>query len=551
MDDQNAQTELEEDLTLDDLSLDDFGDAGDPAIPMVDDADATLAEDDFGSGSFGSDDFGDFGDLPDVGETDSSFADETEAGSADDFQADFDAPQDDSFADLDFSDTGEDAPDQAPDQAPEQEDVQEESAGDLEDIPLPPILEDEDDEPIALSEDELDNILGADAETIEAEGEQYDPEEELSVPEGLPIEDMDSPAEEDSLDTGDDFGSDEISFDDSFDLPEDLQPEESQVVDVEEEQDSDTVDESPVAEEASVESQEEDPMSGIAADLDQDDDEPVSLSEDELDNILGDVDEEHTAVSEEAPAGFDEEFPVFDDELTTPENSIEFGSDEDQPGAGTDAVIPDDDVGLSDQELSEAILYDETAEASVDTEDDFEMPSLADLDSDDEDESISLTPEELGNIVSDEELLGEEAQPVSEEAPDEPLQAESEEDIPSVFDEDDDGPIALSANELDNILEDVTEEEAVETERPDIEPIVLDDHDEEPVQDAAVAAMAEDRQEQIEAVAGDVKVNPAELKKVISYLDNLFDRLPEDTIREFSRSEYFDLYKKVMEDLGL
>lgn len=547
MDDQNAQTELEEDLTLDDLSLDDFGDAGDPAIPMVDDADATLAEDDFGSGSFGSDDFGDFGDLPDVGETDSSFADETEAGSSDDFQADFDAPQDDSFADLDFSDTGE----EAPDQAPEQEDVQEESAGDLEDIPLPPILEDEDDEPIALSEDELDNILGADAETIEAEGEQYDPEEELSVPEGLPIEDMDSPAEEDSLDTGDDFGSDEISFDDSFDLPEDLQPEESQVVDVEDEQDSDTVDESPVAEEVSVESEEEDPMSGIAADLDQDDDEPVSLSEDELDNILGDVDEEHTAVSEEAPAGFDEEFPVFDDELTTPENSIEFGSDEDQPEAGADAVIPDDDVGLSDQELSEAILDDETAEASVDTEDDFEMPSLADLDSDDEDESISLTPEELGNIVSDEELLGEEAQPVSEEAPEEPLQAESEEDIPSVFDEDDDGPIALSANELDNILEDVTEEEAVETERPDIEPIVLDDHDEEPVQDATVAAMAEDRQEQIEAVAGDVKVNPAELKKVISYLDNLFDRLPEDTIREFSRSEYFDLYKKVMEDLGL
>jgi hypothetical protein len=42
-----------------------------------------------------------------------------------------------------------------------------------------------------------------------------------------------------------------------------------------------------------------------------------------------------------------------------------------------------------------------------------------------------------------------------------------------------------------------------------------------------------------------------DLRKMISYLDQLFDKLPEDTVREFSRSEYFDLYKKIMEDLNL
>jgi len=45
--------------------------------------------------------------------------------------------------------------------------------------------------------------------------------------------------------------------------------------------------------------------------------------------------------------------------------------------------------------------------------------------------------------------------------------------------------------------------------------------------------------------------NRDDLKKIIAYLDNLLGELPEELIEKFSRSDYFKLYQKVMEELGL
>ncbi len=41
------------------------------------------------------------------------------------------------------------------------------------------------------------------------------------------------------------------------------------------------------------------------------------------------------------------------------------------------------------------------------------------------------------------------------------------------------------------------------------------------------------------------------MRKLLKYLDGLFEKLPEDVIKNFARSEYFDLYSKVMNDLGV
>jgi len=41
------------------------------------------------------------------------------------------------------------------------------------------------------------------------------------------------------------------------------------------------------------------------------------------------------------------------------------------------------------------------------------------------------------------------------------------------------------------------------------------------------------------------------LVKLLSYLDGLFEKLPEDVIRKFAESEYFDLYSKTLKDMGL
>ncbi len=43
----------------------------------------------------------------------------------------------------------------------------------------------------------------------------------------------------------------------------------------------------------------------------------------------------------------------------------------------------------------------------------------------------------------------------------------------------------------------------------------------------------------------------ANIRKLLKYLDSLFDKLPEDVIKNFANSEYFDLYVKVLHELGV
>lgn len=41
-----------------------------------------------------------------------------------------------------------------------------------------------------------------------------------------------------------------------------------------------------------------------------------------------------------------------------------------------------------------------------------------------------------------------------------------------------------------------------------------------------------------------------DMKKLLHYLDGLFDKLPEDVVRNFADSEYFDIYVKIMNEFG-
>ena len=42
-----------------------------------------------------------------------------------------------------------------------------------------------------------------------------------------------------------------------------------------------------------------------------------------------------------------------------------------------------------------------------------------------------------------------------------------------------------------------------------------------------------------------------EIKSVLSYMDQLLESLPEDKIEEFARSEHFEVYKRLFEELGI
>jgi hypothetical protein len=42
-----------------------------------------------------------------------------------------------------------------------------------------------------------------------------------------------------------------------------------------------------------------------------------------------------------------------------------------------------------------------------------------------------------------------------------------------------------------------------------------------------------------------------ELRTVLKYMDSLLDALPDEKIKEFASSDYFAMYKKLFEELGL
>ncbi|MDR2073480.1 MAG: hypothetical protein LBP60_08630 [Spirochaetaceae bacterium] len=72
---------------------------------------------------------------------------------------------------------------------------------------------------------------------------------------------------------------------------------------------------------------------------------------------------------------------------------------------------------------------------------------------------------------------------------------------------------------------------------------------EAPVEESPPAAPpAEEPGGAAEAIPSNLK---QELKTVLSYMDQLLESLPEDKIEEFAKSEYFDTYKKLFEELGL
>jgi pilus assembly protein FimV len=57
--------------------------------------------------------------------------------------------------------------------------------------------------------------------------------------------------------------------------------------------------------------------------------------------------------------------------------------------------------------------------------------------------------------------------------------------------------------------------------------------------------------EPVEAVGATDDRLKTEIRSVLSYLDKLLDSLPEEKIEEFARSEYFDTYRRLFEELGL
>ncbi|EMJ69293.1 hypothetical protein LEP1GSC034_1064 [Leptospira interrogans str. 2003000735] len=218
--------------------------------------------------------------------------------------------------------------------------------------------------------------------------------------------------------------------------------------------------------------------------------EPIALSLDELDHILTDENEEPAAMSEES-------------------NDLADSVDWDSP--------PASEISLEDEEASEPIAFSD---------------------------------EELGNLLASGNEESEDK--IGSNIP----KVETEEDLSEILGE---LPPVSDLDAFDSIDEDVSKEEEVSAIVPTLESvkdqemiIVLDEYADE--EEPSPIEELRKTPDQTEAIAGELSgdvPSKDEMKRIMTYLDELLGNLPDDLIREFSRSDYFELYKKLMKQIGV
>jgi hypothetical protein len=224
-----------------------------------------------------------------------------------------------------------------------------------------------------------------------------------------------------------------------------------------------------------------------------------------------------------------------------------------------DTAFDESSLDLSDAVIDEPDLGDQI------TENPLQEPSLDEI-------SIDLDLDEGGEKSGEEELsagsAGEFGEFSLEEGEDISLEMPPEAEIPR--DDDISGevpeiPETPTEPEEESFAQVIPEGFVVEAEdsqvpfEDDIEEEVFAEGEFTAEPDSAGGTAAETIPEEAEEGDQDILAGDSslpgnirqELKTVLSYMDQLLESLPEEKIEEFARSEYFDTYKKLFKELGL
>jgi hypothetical protein len=320
--------------------------------------------------------------------------------------------------------------------------------------------------------------------------------------------------------------------------------------------------------------------------FDEEEDEKIALTGDELDNIL------HTAnFTEESGSdeGLDNDLsldetnaPAAPDALSDQENIIsetgeELGEElyvEDQPIEEQSIEEPPinemADISFDDTDLMEMDGTIEIEDEIKNTVDSFDSSLDIDTDLPDfDDESADLNDLREMGVMSvtppPEDTSYLEADPLAVT----PIIEEQEELMDfsgAVIDEPDlssqimENPVSEPEFENISIDIDMGEPEIPESSGPDDFVFETEETMEIPMDGGEIEEIVEEP-----AVSEPTVIKPSsyaedngfssslkeELKTVLSYMDQLLESLPEEKIEEFAKSEYFETYKKLFEELGL
>ncbi|MDR2618764.1 MAG: hypothetical protein LBC62_07830 [Treponema sp.] len=436
--------------------------------------------------------------------------------------------------------------------------------------------EEEDDEKIALTGDEMNNILNPESgEPQENAGDEpsgrgfFDEEDDETI--ALTGDELDNIlntanfTEEAGADATEDLA-------DNFNLEETEEP---------------FPEEAPVEE--AVETEEspgDEPPEDITADLDLD----MNLEEQDLDELGGEInlDQEINldSINPESGESIEESFDTID--LNLPEDEELRKLMEEGAEPMTPAPEPEDSSYLAEDPLAEDLLdteqFDEEPldlsgavieepDLSSDIQDNpIQEPSLDDISIDldiDEDSLDSSSEEENAeeteefNLDTGEEIelhLGEEDEEEDVPVSPEPLRAEEPpfEDVDLGMEDD----LALIPEGFVVEADDAREgggDSLADDSLKEEEPFTLaGEEPEEAAEEATEATIEETVVEEIpekdNSVSGPEGIPQhlkQELRTVLSYMDHLLESLPDEKIEEFARSDYFDTYKKLFKELGL
>jgi len=294
----------------------------------------------------------------------------------------------------------------------------------------------------------------------------------------------------------------------------------------------------------------------------EDEDETIALTGDELDNILNTAEftEETGRPTEYDDLDLSADFDTSDvlgESLSGGGREEDLISMEEEP---EEEALTEFDATDAEEEPAE--LLETVDELEEDTEIELPEPGTGF-----EEESSAAAPIEEITL----EEIEEENAPGSDEEESEELtldlDSDAEEiDIPSTGDEvfsgDDSEIDALAEMDIDSELADIDElkdepEEDFSAEAEDLSDLELE-MEQEPVSvsEEEVQSLYEEDTEG-ETAAGEAEHSDlpedlrSEIRTVLTYMDQLLEALPEEKIQEFAQSEYFDVYRKLFEDLGL
>lgn len=249
--------------------------------------------------------------------------------------------------------------------------------------------------------------------------------------------------------------------------------------------------------------------------FDEEEDETIALTGDELDNILNTADfTEETGTDSGESLSLEAEQPKAD--LSDLPDIL--GEEGEALSPAGDAGFVEGDSGDAEINLLKEVEVTPITKAPEDT-------SYLDLDAE----------PDFGDITLDEK-------PLVEPALDD-ISIETSEELPVVHEEVDEfapiEEILIDESEVSPAVQDLdlSSEQAIED---------IDLTDETPIEGEESVALP--RAGVKEGIPDHLK---QDVRSVLSYMDKLLESLPEDKIEEFAKSEHFQVYKKLFEELGL